>query len=425
LTGWIRDAQSRDELSIAQPTRRRELERQARAAFQRAVQLGERRPSVLFQLSLMTDSPSEASALMSLLDEQSIAESPLLALRQTELSLQLNDLAEAERFAAAAVERRPGEFMSWLMLAHVRVRQGQFAEADVAADRAKTLAASEEDPIPGLSDVFVLHVTAATFAHDFDSKQQQLDRARQLLEDIVQRHPESEQLFARARLLSALRDPGAAHLFFDLEQTNPTNPDVLEQIVDYFSRHDAPDYNSSEIVIRNLQRLVQLVPTRASYQLRLSNALAQRGTTEDWETSLRLLESTAQQSDPTTVHRARAALLFGRRNMPTNERIDTLAAAVRELEPVMGGAEATAGDFVLAATMFEEQSRLITPDDERSSQSQTEALDSARRYFQQAARMPAVTPQELFEVASFFMLRTGGAGHASTLGRRDRPSRPA
>jgi hypothetical protein len=89
LAGWIYDAQSELAAFNSSAAKKTELANRVLSAFQRAVQLGERQPAVLFRLSFLLNDAKKAAEILNLLDQEMITGNAALA-DQTELLLAVN-----------------------------------------------------------------------------------------------------------------------------------------------------------------------------------------------------------------------------------------------------------------------------------------------------------------------------------------------
>ena len=82
--------------------------------YRRAVQLGERRPEVVLRLSSLLNNPVEAAEVLSLIGQETINSSNQLVRRQSDLLLQVNQIAAAQQVAEQATRMRPTDPTSWL-----------------------------------------------------------------------------------------------------------------------------------------------------------------------------------------------------------------------------------------------------------------------------------------------------------------------
>ncbi len=418
LAGWLRDAQAQDNLADWTDPQRAQLLKQARAAFEQAVQLGERRPGVMYRLSSLIgdDDLRQSAQVLSLLNDQVVSAIPELAARKAELALRLNDLAEAERVAEAAVASRAGDVFSWLMLADVRLRQGRFNDANQAVKNAETLVEklpeNSAQLLLNLRSIFQFHVAAIAALRDPAAKLAQREQAKSVGDKILAQLdrqiaaktlPPAAKDLEDASLTAMLKLPDAPLKFYELHQKAPADIESNEKIIAYFAANDAPEYNAVDIVIEALRRLVQADPQNNEYKVRLAAALSNRGTAQDWEESQALLTSTGNDASSSVIRRGRAALLFNRRNVPTDERIANLQAARDELNSLTAAPDATPSDHLLLAQLCDEWRRLLDIADAEQAERAETLRQDARTFYLKAATMPESGQLELFSAANFFI----------------------
>jgi tetratricopeptide (TPR) repeat protein len=382
LMARIRDQQLRMAISSRNLAEATNLRQQARQLYQQAYEYGDRAPQTLLRLSDLTDDPDEAARILGQLGDETIQRFDPLLTQMIGLRMESGNLKSAEEMALAATKSRPGEPSAWLSLAAVYLRQGRLDEADQVVQSAEQLARTQPAPRVPLMSVFQFHLLASRMAGSTERRNTVIKRARDLVDPLVNLETGDQQLFYRGLLLDSLGDDEAARWYLQFEQKNPTDPEQLGVILDYFVRRNVPGVDSQETAIRLANKLLELRPDSIAYKTQLSQLLMARGREEDWAAASKLMGTSAEFGPETPRgRRTQAIMLWDRREVPRDTRIKNLNSAISLLNQVTTSNEVVANDHILLGNVYREMSEWVseTEDKNRHQELKTLALESLAR----------------------------------------------
>jgi tetratricopeptide (TPR) repeat protein len=385
LSARIRDQQLRWAAARRDAAAIQTLRQQTRQLYQQAFEFGDRAPLTVLRLSELTEDAEEAARILAQLGSETIVGLDPLLTQMVGLRMASGDLRSAEELAAEATKTRPNDIGAWLSLAAVYLRQQRIAEADEIVAKAEAIARDGAGTRDALGAIFQFQLLAARISGSSERRMELQQRARRLIEPIVAIESAENRVFTRGVLLDAIGDDEAAKWYLEYEQTPNPVPEQLEVILDFFSRRNVPGINSQEVAIRLADKLVQLRPTSVPYKSQLSQLLMERGRPEDWESASKLIAS-AEEFGPETVRgrRAQAAILWERREVPREARINNLNTVIGHLNAVTASNEVNPEDLILLASAYRELSDWTSADQdpERYVELRTLALEALARVAQ-------------------------------------------
>ncbi len=385
LAARIRDQQWRLAVARRDQAVIQSLRQQTRQLYEQAFEFGDRTPLTVLRLSELTSDAEEAARILSQLGTDAIVGFDPLLTQMVGLRMASGDLRSAEELAMEATRTRPNDVGAWLSLAAVYLRQQRTEEADEIVARAEEIALDGKASRDAIASVFQFHLLGSRISGDGQRREEILRRARRLIEPLVALEPPEKRGFTRGVLLDAIGDDEAAKWYLEYEQRQNPLVDQLEVILDFFARRNVPGVNSQEVAIRIASKLVQLRPNSVPYKSRLSQLLMERGRPEDWEAAGKLI-ATAEEFGPGTLRgrRAQAIILWERKEVPRETRVNNLNTVVNYLTTVTASNEVTPEDWVLLANAYRELSEWTTPEQEpeRYAELRTLALESLARMAQ-------------------------------------------
>ncbi|HUT92892.1 MAG TPA: tetratricopeptide repeat protein [Thermoguttaceae bacterium] len=315
------------------------------AAYEKAIQFGERRISVYERLIVLLYRKQrfdEAQRYLSQLHNHAPS-SPTLSTLEIHVAAQLGDLARALEAARRGVESRPEDPMARIWLAQMLVRNGQTQEAEDALLEAVRLAPDDRSASEAL---FTFYVDAG-----------RLDQARDALERLAENPElsEGERALALAMGYDRIGDQEASETHYrELAQLAPNDVAVQKRLAAFLFDSDP------EGAERALRRALRLAPDDREVRRALARLLTARGGLKQWQEAQQLIrQGGSPEGDSSVDRRLEAQLLVHRGGK------DNLKKAKGLTEQLITDPEtATAQDHLLLAALYEAEGKLYAADRE-------------------------------------------------------------
>ncbi len=352
---------------------------QAAAAYEQAVQLGERRYAIFEQLIACLDKaqrPDDIDKYMARMESYLPASQRLTEIASTR-HLDENEPERAIEIARRALAKRPHDVAAQLWLARLLLVTGNLPEAKASFERAAQAAPDDARTWSGL---FAYYLRAG------DS-----ERARAALESLRQhaKLDSDERDFLLSRAYHQLGDVAAAErLLMSLVQRSPDLPEAYLQLAKLQME------TNREQSKQHLRRALELDPKLAQARWLLAALLAAGGSPEDLEAAEQLLEETGGPVETIEDRRVRALLLA------QHGGDSGLARAIRLLEDITRESPAGTTDRLLLAQLLERRAAATT--DEQESQN---CLNAAREQLLTVAGRTKSQPSDIGVLVSFLLRR--------------------
>lgn len=322
---------------------------QAIEAYQKAIELGERRVAIFEQLARLMWSAgrTDVDSVLAQLGTR-VANSPELSAISILSAAKQGDLSVVLGRAQAGVQNRPNDPLAHLWLGQVLLTNGNKADAEAQIQKAIALAPTDFAP------------RQALFA--FYKQTNQLDKAREVcgqIEQHVKFETESNKEFKLAQLHEQLGDQKQAQerLVRAAEKATDSGFKVDILVNDANIALKAGDVGRA---VKQLEQAYQLAPTNLQVRRSLAAALAARGTGSDFDRALQLLPDDGQLlgTDRRVDQRLRAMVLLRRAddNYP-----NSVAESIEILQKLVKQPPVSPGDRIQLARLYTIQSQIEPP----------------------------------------------------------------
>ncbi|MFZ5828913.1 MAG: tetratricopeptide repeat protein [Planctomycetota bacterium] len=308
-------------------------------AYQRAIQLGERRVAVYEKLvSLLYRQKRLVDAARYLAEiQEKGSDSKTLAALDISIAAQTGDLERALSTAQREVQERSTDPTAHLWLGQMLAANKRFVEAEQSFLEAVRLAPKEMQTQNGLFSFYI--------------QSKQLNRARQALESMVRQLElsDADRHFALAQGYELIGDrPQAEEHYREAMRLMPTKVALLERFAAFSLRSNQQEAEQT------LRRILEIDPKHGGARRTLAILLAPRGIEDEeaWEEARRLLQS-GDESDSDPADQRTLALLLALHNERGN-----VAEARQILEDLVRDPKnATDRDRLLLAKLLEAEAK--------------------------------------------------------------------
>ncbi len=367
---------------------------EAIAAYQRAIDLGERRVFVFEQLARLmwaTGKPGVESVLARL--GTRVPVDPELSAISILSAAQENDMSAALVRAAEAVKLRPKDPMAYLWHAQILALQSQEEAAEQQLIKATEIAPENARTWTALIAFYLQR-----------DRTDDADAAVRQLEAKAAFKSEAQQEYLLAQIVRQMgrQDEAAKRLerAVSLADDDETKAAVLVQA----ARLDLNQQNLKP-AIEKLERAVGLVPNLGQTRRMLAAALAARGEGSDYDRAIELLEETGESTgDQALDQRLKGLLLARRADASYRENV----AVAEEIYQRIVDQQSSAADRIFLANLYFIRSQLEPPgaaDAAEATQLRADLLKAADEQYRAAANTIPPDPQHVARYIGFLLLR--------------------
>lgn len=348
----------------------------AAAAYEEAIQLGERRYAIFEQLIACLDQLKRTTEVEKYLLqlEAYLPTSQRLTEIATQHELHQDRPERAIELARQRVERNPGDLAARLWLGHMLLVTGRYSEAREAYEQATVDAPQDVRAWNGLFTYYL--------------RTGEKERAIEVLE-LIRRHAKLDPVELDVVLGQAYYRLGdaaqAMRLFAALGEQAPDRADIQLQLALLYLDSDR------EKAKEHLFKAVELDPQKARPRHLLAAILAAGGSESEMAQAEELLSGTHLHT-ATEDRRVRALLLAQHGNA------EDLNRAVQILEQIVDGEEGLANDRLLLAQFYERQAG-ATPDADKTA----EKIRAARDQLVKVANRSRAQTGEMVILISFLL----------------------
>ncbi len=315
------------------------------AAYEKAIQLGERRVAVyerLLALLYAKERFEKASKYLSRI-RTAVPASQALSALDVHVAARLGDRARALEAARRGVENRPDDPMARIWLGQMLLGDGQTDRAEAALREAVRLAPDDRRAFDAL---FTFYVDTG-----------RLDQARETLERLAEECAlsDGQRALALAGGYRRIGDREAAETYYrQLEDLAPNDVAVQKRLGALLFESDPQGAEEA------LRRALRLAPDDREVRRNLARLLASRGGLKRWKEAQALLRQDGSADEPSAADRRLEAQLLVQRGGKEN-----LAEAKRLVERLVRDQETVVPqDHLLLASLYEWEDKPYAADRE-------------------------------------------------------------
>ncbi len=398
---WIQQAQLNQTTPQLPNEIRRSAEKlfPAKQSYQLAIELGERRPSILVRLADLETDPEIRRSLLAEFDQELVAIDPDLSNMQMAALIAGNDLKNAAKMAEFATQARPSDPLAWIARARIELMNGDIDKSVLSISQAKLFVDQSDNRLQTMLNLFRFYSTAHFFSASDDVVQSWGIEARSMIPGILELADSPMKLLLHAELLEELGDDAASDLYLQAVDKSPEDKMVLERALRYFGSENRSQTRALDQAIDFANKLVSMDSANSQYVQILARLLFKRGTGDDWVRINELLGGKDfETANSIENQRMMAILLLTRANVPNSERLGNLQRAYEMIR-----VHQSTTDLILTGQILRAWSLLLSGSEQASLRD--EKLDEAENCFSKASVAADVTAAQLVAITEFFLER--------------------